>query len=196
MSWLKEKSLDGENIFLIPMEESHVDALSHAASDGKLWELWFTQVPSKENTEAYVQKALNDKKDGTCLPFVIINKLTGKIIGSTRICHASEKHRRIEIGYSWIANSFQKTEANTESKFLLLSYAFEELKTIAVEFRTHFHNRGSRMAIERLGARQDGVLRNHQIMPDGSYRDSVVYSIIESEWPAVKAGLVFHINRG
>lgn len=195
MAWLKDTNLDGEHVFLIPLERSHSDALVTDSKDGKLWGLWFTQVPSPTTVNDYVEAALKDKSDGVSLPFVVINKLSGKIIGSTRFCHADASNRRLEIGYTWYSKSFQKTSVNTETKLLLLNHAFEELKCIAVEFRTHWHNMESRRAISRLGAKQDGIIRNHQIQDDGSYRDTVVFSILESEWQNVKKNLNHQLRK-
>ena len=129
------------------------------------------------------------------MPFVVREKATNKIIGSTRYCNTDEVHQRVEIGYTWYSQSYQRTAMNTECKYLLLSHAFEKLDAIAVEFRTHWHNHKSRAAIARLGAKQDGVLRNHQKSPDGIYRDTVVFSIINLEWPAVKRSLLFKLSK-
>ena len=193
-NWLYDTVLEGAHVKLIPLTESHADALVTAASDGELWELWFTSVPSKDNVSGYIAFALEEKKAGRSLPFVVINKATEEIIGSTRFCNADTRNQRVEIGYTWYAKSFQKTAVNTECKYLLLSHAFEELSAIAVEFRTHWHNHGSRAAIARLGAKQDGVLRNHQKDAHGRYRDTVVFSIINQEWPAVKMGLEYKLS--
>ncbi|OAN17915.1 GCN5 family acetyltransferase [Photobacterium jeanii] len=187
--WLREVTLESKQVKLIPLEMAHAEHLVTAASDGNLWELWFTSVPNKHTIHDYIAKALKEKEQGTSLPFVVINKNTNQIIGSTRFCNADLLNHRVEIGYTWYAKAYQRTSINTECKKLLLTYAFEELFAIAVEFCTHWHNYASRAAISRLGAKQDGVLRNHKIMSDGSYRDTVVFSIINSEWPAVKMNL-------
>jgi RimJ/RimL family protein N-acetyltransferase len=129
------------------------------------------------------------------MPFAVRDNATGDIVGSTRYFNVDAANRRLEIGHTWYAKRAQRTAINTECKLLLLTHAFEKLKCIAVEFRTHWFNHASREAIARLGAKQDGVLRNHQILPDGSYRDTVVFSIIESEWPAVKRQLTFLLER-
>ena len=129
------------------------------------------------------------------MPFVVRANETGEIVGCTRYFHVDAPNRRLEIGYTWYAKRAQRTAINTECKILLLAHAFETLECVAVEFRTHWFNHASREAIARLGAKQDGVLRNHQISPDGSYRDTVVFSIIESEWPAVKRHLAFRLDR-
>lgn len=192
-SWLKAVQLEGESVRLRPLQREDRDALLSAAEDGTLWKLWFTGVPSVETVDQYIATALNDQALGLALPFVVEDKASGKIIGSTRFCSAVAQHRRVEIGYTWYSKSFQKTSVNTQCKQLLLEHAFSVLNAIAVEFRTHWHNHASRAAIARLGAKQDGVLRNHTIEPDGAYRDSVVFSILESEWPSVRKGLLFKL---
>ncbi|WP_148864698.1 GNAT family N-acetyltransferase [Marinobacter fonticola] len=194
-TWLEEVKLTGDTVSLVPLSSDHRDALVEASSDGRLWELWFTGAPSAETVDSYIESALADKVRGVALPFVVFENRTGRIIGSTRYCHAEPEHRRLEIGYTWYAQRFQRTTVNTECKQLLLTHAFETLRTVAVEFRTHWHNEASRRAIARLGAKQDGVLRNHRIEPDGAYRDTVVFSIIEHEWPTVKKSLAFKLAR-
>ena len=194
-NWLRDVELTGRKVTLVPLHENHKDALVEAASDGNLWELWYTGVPSPANVEEHIAFALSEKAADRALAFVVIENATGQIIGSTRYLNAKPMHRRLEIGNTWYASRFQRTGVNTECKLLLLAHAFEELRSIAVEFRTHWHNHASRRAIARLGAKQDGVLRNHQIGVDGIYRDTVVFSIIESEWPAVKKSLAFRLGR-
>lgn len=195
MKWFKEISFETNNIKLIPINKSYKDDLLTAASDGNLPELWFTSVPSASTIDAYIEKAIDDFKQDKGLAFVVVDKKTNKIIGTTRYTNATPEHRRLEIGYTWYSLSYQKTYVNSECKLLLLTHAFEELNAIAVEFRTHWYNVQSRNAILRLGAKQDGVLRNHQILPDGTYRDTVVFSIIESEWPASKRSLNYRIEQ-
>lgn len=191
--WLKEVHLEGESVRLRPLLKEDRDALVAAAQDGALWELWFTSVPSAESIDQYIATALKEQELGLSLPFVVEHKSSGKIIGSTRFCNAVALHRRVEIGYTWYSKSFQKTNVNTQCKQLLLEHAFTNLRAIAVEFRTHWHNNASRVAIARLGAKQDGVLRNHSIEADGAYRDTVVFSILESEWPSVRKGLLYKL---
>lgn len=193
--WIKPVTLQGEYASLEPLAIEHVNDLAEAAKDGELWNLWYTGIPSPETAEPYVNDALKMYDDRTAMPFVIREKEGGNIIGSTRFCHIDELNQRAEIGYTWYAKSYQRTAINTECKLMLLTHAFEQLNAIAVEFNTHWHNQASRRAIERLGAKQDGVLRNHQKMADGSYRDTVVFSIIANEWLAVKKGLEFKLNR-
>lgn len=192
--WLKEISLEGNKIRLIPLKKEHSNALLLAAGDGNLWELWYTFVPSERTIESYVDRALNDFERGRALPFTVVDRKTDEIIGCTRLFDAVPEHRRLELGYTWYAKSYQKTGVNTECKYLILRHAFEKLKCIAVEFRTHWHNAASRLAITRLGAKQDGVLRNHQIDNTGAYRDTVVYSIIQNEWTCVKKSLEYKLG--
>ncbi|MFT5674565.1 MAG: RimJ/RimL family protein N-acetyltransferase [Paraglaciecola sp.] len=192
-SWLNEVELVGETVSLQPLSMTHGEALLEAASDGKLWELWYTGVPSQNSIDRYIEQALADKKISKALPFVVVENKTGQVLGCTRFCNAVAAHRRLEIGYTWYAKSSQRTSVNSQCKLLLLSHAFERLDAIAVEFRTHWHNQKSRNAIARLGAKQDGVLRNHSIEADGVFRDTVVFSIINSEWPSVKKSLQFNL---
>jgi RimJ/RimL family protein N-acetyltransferase len=193
--WLEETELESASVKLSPLRVEHADALVIAASDGNLWELWFTFVPSQDSIGRYINDALNEQAQGLALPFVVIDKASGKVVGSTRFCHADTVNKRVEIGYTWYSKSSQGSSVNKECKNLLLTHAFEVLDAIAVEFRTHWHNYASRQAIARLGAKQDGVLRNHQKMPDGLYRDTVVFSIINLEWPAVKMNLLHKLAK-
>jgi len=169
--------------------------LLNAASDGELWKLWFTSVPSENTIDSYITDALSDKEKGNSFPFVVIDNRTNKVIGATRYCNADFQNKRLEIGYTWYSKKYQRTGVNTECKYLLLIYAFEELKCIAVEFRTNWHNFKSRSAISRLGAKQDGVLRNHRLNHDGSYRDTVVFSITKEEWGSVEKSLRFEMEK-
>ncbi|MGG4774373.1 GNAT family N-acetyltransferase [Paenalcaligenes sp. Me52] len=187
--WLAPVTLQGTTVTLRPLQPSDRDALLLAASDGELWKLWFTSVPSTESIDAYLNKAFADQASGVALPFAVIDNATGELVGSTRFCNADVVNHRVEIGYTWYAKRCQRTAINTESKLLLLTHAFERCEAIAVEFRTNWHNLASRQAIARLGAKQDGVLRNHQKMPNGGYRDTVVFSILNHEWPSAKQAL-------
>ncbi len=189
--WLQEVELEAKSVKLLPLRPAHVEGLAAAVADGALWQLWFTNAPHQDAVAAYVEQALSQQAAGQSLPFVVLEKASGKIIGTTRYCNVDAVHQRLEIGYTWYAKSYQRSAVNTECKTLLLTHAFEVLDAIAVEFRTHWHNHVSRQAIARLGAKQDGVLRNHQKLADGSYRDTVVFSIINGEWPAVKMNLRF-----
>jgi RimJ/RimL family protein N-acetyltransferase len=191
MAWLNRMSLTGQNVTLVPLEEHHASALVEAASDGELWDLWYTGIPSATSINDYIKKALDDEKSGDSLPFVVIDNETQAVIGSTRYCGSDAQNNRVEIGYTWYAKRYQRTFVNTECKLLLLTHAFETLSAIAVEFCTGWHNQASRKAIARLGAKQDGILRNHKKLPNGGYRDTVVFSIINSEWLAVKQSLEY-----
>lgn len=195
MKWMQAIQLENEHVTLVPLHENHKADLLLAAEDGKLSELWFTSVPNADSIEQYMAKAMEDYHLDKGLAFVVIDKKTDKVIGSTRFTNATPEHRRVEIGYTWYAQSYQKTCVNTACKLLLLTHAFEVWKAIAVEFRTNWFNFASRNAIARLGAKQDGILRNHQLMADGSYRDTVVFSIIESEWPTCKRSLNFKLSQ-
>ena len=187
--WIDPVTLEGRHVRLVPLEREHQEALANAAADGELWKLWYTSVPSPETIAAWMDTALAMRDSAGAQPFTIIDARTGDVIGSTRYMNVEAAHRRLEIGSTWYAKRMQRTAINTEAKLLLLAHAFDTLNAIAVEFRTHFMNRQSRAAIARLGAKEDGILRTHQIGRDGIYRDTVVFSIIESEWPAVRANL-------
>ena len=195
MAFVAPLTLSGRHVRLEPLAREHVDGLAAAAADGELWKLWVTGVPAPAATAAWVDAALEMRERCGALPFVVRAQADGCIVGSTRYFHVEAAHRRLEIGHTWYAKRVQRTTVNTECKLLLLAHAFETLSCIAVEFRTHFLNFASRAAIERLGAKQDGILRHHQILPDGTLRDTVVYSIIAGEWPAVKRHLAFLLER-
>lgn len=182
-------TLEGQHVRLEPLSLAHQESLIAAAGDGELWNSTVTIVPSRETIASYIGTALNAQAQGHALPFVIIQKPSGVIVGCTRFFHIERDHRRVEIGYTWLSASAQRTSINTEAKLLLLSHAFELWRCIRVEFFTDFLNHQSRTAILRLGAKQEGILRNHMIMPSGRYRDSVCFSITEAEWPDVKVRL-------
>lgn len=183
-------TLKGRHVELAPLESSHRDALFTAAADGELWTSELTTVPaSPEATEQYIQEAVNGQENGIYLPLVIIHRPTDRIVGTTRYRAINPQHRRLEIGSTWLAKSVQRTAVNTESKLLLLQHAFEQLNCLRVEFLTDALNLQSRAAIERLGATLEGILRVHMIMPSGRSRDSACFSIVESEWPAIKSRL-------
>jgi len=195
VAFIEPVRLLGVHATLEPLAREHEDALGRAAADGALWRLWYTSVATPERMGEYIATALNMREQHGAMPFVARETASGEIIGCTRYFNVDATNRRLEIGHTWYAKRVQRTALNTECKLLLLTHAFEKLRCIAVEFRTHWFNHASREAIARLGAKQDGVLRNHQISPDGSYRDTVVFSIIEGEWPAVKRHLVFQLER-
>jgi RimJ/RimL family protein N-acetyltransferase len=189
MSWLERIVLKGEIVTLEPLAPDHIEPLRYAVRDGEFWKLWYANVPSPGQMENYVITAIENAEKGN-IAFVVRLNATNGIVGTTRFYNVDEANRRPMLGYTWYAKSVCKTGVNTESKLLLLQHVFEKKKAIAVEFRTHFFNQVSRTAIERLGAKQDGILRNHQIMRDGSIRDTVVYSILQHEWPSVKNNLL------
>jgi len=195
MPFVEPVTLKGKYATLEPLAREHEADLRRAAADGELWRLWYTSVPAPDKTAPYIDAALRMREDLGAMPFVVRDNATGDIVGCTRYFNVDAANRRVEIGHTWHAKRAQRTAINTECKLLLLTHAFEMLACIAVEFRTHRFNHASREAIARLGAKQDGVLRNHQILPDGSYRDTVVFSIIENEWPAVKRHLTFLLER-
>jgi len=195
VAFIEPVTLKGEHATLEPLAVEHVDALNHAAADGELWRLWYTGVATPDKMGAYVATALDMRTRLDAMPFVVRDNRSGEIVGCTRYFNVDAANRRLEIGHTWYALRIQRSAINTDCKLLLLAHAFEKLKCIAVEFRTHWFNHASRAAIARLGAKQDAVLRNHQVSPDGSYRDTVVFSIIESEWPAVRQHLRFQLER-
>ncbi|WP_075257671.1 GNAT family N-acetyltransferase [Herbaspirillum camelliae] len=195
MQFLSPITLKGQFATIEPLHAEHHDALIAAVSDGKLWKLWYTAIPKPESMRAEIERRLHLQQQGSMLPFVIRRNDTGALCGMTTYMNADSVHRRVEIGSTWYAASAQRTGINTECKLMMLTHAFEDMHCIAVEFRTHWMNQQSRAAIARLGAKQDGVLRNHMRMPDGSYRDTVVFSIIESEWPTVRRHLQFKLGR-
>lgn len=191
---VSEVILAHKNVKLVPMEVTHRDGLLQAAEDGRLWQLWYTSVPDENGIDDYIKQALDERRNRKSLPFTVLDNDSNKVIGSTRYMNIEPHHHRLEIGSTWYAKSRQKTEVNTICKWLLLRHAFEQLGVIAVEFRTHFFNHRSRAAIARLGAKQDGILRNHRIDQNGLLRDTVVFSILNSEWSAVKKSLLHKLE--
>ena len=195
MAFTEPITLTGVHATLEPLTVDHHDALVAAASDGELWKLWYTSVPRPENMIAEIERRLDNQSKGTWLPFVIRRNDTGAISGMTNYLNIDAVNRRVEIGGTWNAKSTQRTGVNTECKLMLLTHAFETLKCAGVEFRTHFMNHQSREAIARLGAKQDGILRNHVMVPGVGHRDTVVFSIIDHEWPTVKHHLRYKLDR-
>jgi N-acetyltransferase len=195
MTWLQPVTLRGTQVTLVPLGMSHHDDLAEAVKDGELWQLWYTSVPAPENMSKEIERRLNLQANGEMLPFAVISNSDNKAAGMTTFMNVDASNRRVEIGSTWYRKSVQRTGLNSECKLLLLQHAFEALNCIAVEFRTHFFNRQSRTAIERLGAKLDGILRSHQLVANGTLRDTCVYSIIAAEWPAVKANLSWHLGR-
>jgi RimJ/RimL family protein N-acetyltransferase len=194
-SFVEPAVLKGRHATLEPLGREHEEGLRRAAADGELWRLWYTSIAPPEKMGEYIAAAIDMRERLGAMPFVVRDNANDEIVGCTRYFNVDAANRRLEIGHTWYAKRAQRTAINTECKLLLLMHAFEKLRCIAVEFRTHWFNHSSREAIMRLGAKQDGVLRNHQIAPDGAYRDTVVFSIIESEWPAVKRHLQFQLDR-
>ncbi len=188
-------TLTGRYVTLEPLAQHHLTDIQAAAADGQLWTLFFTSVPSPKTTQQWLDTALSMQRDDKALPFVVRENASGKIVGATRYFNNDNINKRLEIGHTWYAKSVQRSAVNTECKLLLLTYAFEQLGCIAVEFRTDWFNQASQRAIERLGARRDGVLRNHLLLPDGRIRDTVVYSILNAEWDGVKRNLTYKAER-
>jgi RimJ/RimL family protein N-acetyltransferase len=190
-------TLRGQHVCLMPLSAMHHDDLLEAVKDGELWRHWYTAIPTPDKMAAEIERRLSLQKQGSMLPFTV--QVNGKAVGMTTYMNIDAANQRVEIGSTWYRASVQRSPVNTECKRLLLTYAFEQLQCNAVEFRTHFFNQQSRRAIERLGAKLDGVLRNHQINhhPDaaGALRDTCVYSILNTEWPSVKAHLDYQLSR-
>jgi len=191
MPWLEPVSLGGPHARLVPLSPDHRDGLIEAIGD--LSAIWYTAIPTADKMPAEIDRRLALQASGAMLPFTVLDA-EGRVAGMTTYMNVDAANRRVEIGSTWYAKRVQRTALNTQCKLLLLTHAFETLDCIAVEFRTHFFNHQSRRAIERLGAKQDGILRNHMIAPNGSLRDTVVYSIIPGEWPTVKAHLTYQLN--
>src|SRR6202048_316389 len=193
MPWLESVTLSGPHAQLKPLSQDHCDALIEAVKDGELWKLWYTSVPKPEEMTKEIDRRLGLQQAGSMLPFTVFDA-DGKIAGMTTYMNVDAANRRVEIGSTWYAKRVQRSALNTQCKLLLLTHAFEKLDCIAVEFRTHFFNHQSWRGIERLGAKLDGILRSHQVAPNGTLRDTVVFSIIANEWPTVKAHLDYQLN--
>ena len=189
-------TLTGSLVALEPLSLNHVAELRVAAGEDDLWRSWYTSVPHPDAMAEEVERRLGVQSLGHMLPWAIRLVSTGQVVGMTTFMNPSDTELRLEIGSTWLATRAQGTGANRETKLLQLAYAFDVLHCIAVEFRTHWHNRQSRKAIAALGAKEDGVLRNHSVGPDGALRDTVVFSIIASEWPAVRMGLRYTLDTG
>ncbi|MFT5136408.1 MAG: RimJ/RimL family protein N-acetyltransferase [Arenicella sp.] len=186
--------LCGEHVSLEPLQKQHCTELGDAAADGELWNLHFTGVPNRETVAAYVHTALENKLAGTQHPFIVRRISDSKLIGCTRYYDIELSHPNLAIGYTWYSKSVQRSAVNTETKLLLLSYAFERLRCISVAFHTDDQNLTSQAAIARLGATKEGVLRNHKRMPDGRIRHTWCFSIIDSEWPEIKQALTNRLH--
>lgn len=188
-------TLEGHGVRLEALDASHADALTLAAADGKLWELWFTTVPAPQETAKYIDDALTGQAAGHMLPWVVRDLATGEIIGSTRYHDIDAAIDRVEIGYTWYAKSRQRSHINTACKILLLGHSFDTLGCAVVGFRTDHFNFASQKAIAALGAKKDGVLRHQRARRDGTVRDTWMFSILKSEWPDVKRHLLTRISR-
>lgn len=197
--WPEPFTATGRHVSVEELTSAHNDDLVEAAADGDLHRLWYTSVPKPEDVGAEIERRRGLMAAGSMLPFAIIDRRDGatggRAIGMTTYMNIDATNRRVEIGSTWYRRSVQRSPLNTECKLLLLTKAFESLDCIAVEFRTHFINHQSRNAIERLGAKLDGILRSHMIMPNGSLRDTAVYSITAAEWPMVKANLTWQMEK-
>ncbi|MDY7560632.1 GNAT family protein [Pseudomonas sp. 10B1] len=190
-----ETFLTGNTVELQPLQLSHASRLLEAAADGQLWNMTLTVVPGPGTVEQYVSTALEGRQAGTVMPFAIIQRETGRLVGSTRFWKIDRKNRKLEIGHTWLSESVQRSGINTEVKHLLLMYAFDVMHCVRVQFTTDELNEKSRAAILRIGATQEGIVRHERIMPDGRKRNSVRFSIIDSEWPNVKALLEAKMRR-
>ena len=187
--------LSGKRVELLPLRAEHAPQLLQAAEDGELWNMKVTVIPGPSTVEQYIATALAGRDAGTVMPFAIVHRETGRIVGSTRFWKIDRQHRKLEIGHTWLSQSMQRSGLNTEMKFLLLRHAFEEMNCVRVQFTTDELNEKSRAAILRIGARQEGIVRHERIMPDGRKRNSVRFSIIDDEWPQVKAMLLEKMSR-
>ncbi len=189
MDYLDAPPLENDTVRLERLDRAHHDDLVSAVAVGDLWRTWYTHVPSPETMAADIARRVTQHEQGASVPWAVIDVSTDRAVGMTSYLHPEPANRRLEIGSTWLGKTVQGTTVNAASKLLLLERAFDSLGCIAVEFRAHWHNRQSRSAIEKLGAKQDGVLRNHTIFENGTVRDTVVYSIIDAEWPTVKVAL-------
>jgi N-acetyltransferase len=195
MGFADSVALHGQKVSLVPLAHSHHGDLVEALKDGELWTLWYTTIPTPERLRAEIDRRLELQTRGSMVPFAVIENSTGEAVGMTTYMNIDAVNRRMEIGSTWYRKRVQRSALNTECKLLLLTHAFERLDCIAVEFRTHFFNRQSRAAIERLGAKLDGILRQHQIGSQGTLRDTCVYSVLDREWPTVKMYLAHRLER-
>jgi RimJ/RimL family protein N-acetyltransferase len=195
MGFCDSVTLAGRHASLVPLSRTHLADLTEAVKDGELWNLWYTSVPSPEGMGAEIDRRLELQRLGAMVPFAVIAADSGQAVGMTTYMHIDAANQRLEIGSTWYRRRVQRTGINTECKLMLLTHAFERLNCIAVEFRTHFFNRQSRAGIERLGAKLDGILRQHMMGRDGTLRDTCVYSIIDAEWATVKTHLQAKLAR-
>lgn len=186
---MEQPVLKGKLVELHPMQAEHRQSIIDAASDGQLWEMTLTVIPSPQTIDQYLNCAFENRDNGSHIPFVIIDAASRKVVGCTRLWKIDRANRKLEIGHTWLSQSFQRSGINTEAKYLLLTYAFEVMNCVRVQFTTDENNTRSRAAILRIGAQQEGIVRHERIMPDGRKRNSVRFSIIDDEWEVVKAGL-------
>ncbi len=193
---MKTITLNGSSVALEPLKLTHLNDLQAAACDGELWNLFFVAFPRPGEMLDWLKTALDSQDQGKALAFVVRENSSSQIVGTTRFYDIDSSHKRLNIGYTWYAKRVQRTAINTECKLLLLRYAFEELKCNVVTFQTDWLNQISQRAIERLGAKRDGILRNHMIMANGRIRDTVIYSILNTEWKGIEQNLIFKLNMG
>lgn len=193
--WPPSVTLDGAHARLELSSQAHAADLAQAAADGELHKLWYTTVPTPDGLPAEIDRRLGLREKGSMLPFTVIEQASGKAVGMTTYMNIDAANRRVEIGSTWYRKSVQRSPINSECKLMLLTHAFETLDCLAVELRTHVLNMQSRRAIERLGARLDGILRAHMRMPNGTIRDTAIYSIPYFDWPSVKAGLEWQMEK-
>ena len=191
--WAEPVTLEGRHGSIVPLSQDHAAALAEASADGQLHRLWYTSVPPPNRVGAEIDRRLALLAAGSMVPFAILD-VTGRAVGMTTYMNIDHDTRRLEIGSTWYRKAVQRTALNTEIKLLMLAHAFDMLDAIAVEFRTHVMNQQSRRAIERLGARLDGILRAHMILPNGTIRDTAVYSVTAPDWPSVRANLRWRLE--
>ncbi len=194
LTGFSQPALAGKSIELLPLQASHSQALLDAAADGELWNMKVTVIPGPETVDKYIAIALQGREAGTVMPFVIVRRDSGQVVGSTRFWKIDRANRKMEIGHTWLSASAQRSGINTEAKYLLLEHAFEVMQAVRVQFTTDELNEKSRAAILRIGATQEGIVRHERIMPDGRKRNSVRFSIIDDEWLGVKAMLAAKIQ--
>jgi N-acetyltransferase len=195
MSFVQPITLSHRGIRMEPLALAHEDGLREAAKDGELWKLRITSVPEPENTRAYIEAALKMREEGNRFAFAVIEESSGKVLGSSSYHDILLAVRRVEIGYTWYAKSMQRSAVNTTAKLMLMTHAFETLQCKTVGWRTDNFNFASQQAIERLGARKDGIIRGHALRRDGTIRDTVMYSMTAGEWPEAKAQLLYQLDK-
>ena len=194
-SSIRPIALTGKHVELVPLSKDHEEELKAAVRDGESWQLWYTSIPAPDRMGTEIARRLALQEKGSMLPFSVVARPSGRIVGMTTFMNIEPEGPRVEIGSTWYAQSVRRTALNTEAKLLLLTHAFDRLGCLAVEFRTHVFNQQSRRAIERLGAKLDGILRSHQRAANGTLRDTCVYSIVAAEWPTVRAHLAWQIDK-